>query len=108
MTTENNHHTASGHISVGKYLIGFIAAIVLTVLSFGVVALGLSPKTTALIGLVVLAIVQIFVHLYFFLHLNLSKESRWNVIAIGFTALILFIFIAGTVWVMFSLNSRMM
>lgn len=108
MTHEENKHPSSGHATVGKYTIGFVLAIVLTVVSFGIVALGVQPRSAAIAGLVIAAVVQILVHLYYFLHLNRSKEARWNMVSIVFTALILFIFIAGTVWVIVTLNSRMM
>ena len=51
---------------------------------------------------------QIVVHLYYFLHLDLSKDKQWDFISITFTAIILLIFIFGTVWVIFTLNTRMM
>jgi len=101
-------HTSTGHVSTGKYMVGFVLAILLTLLSFGIVALGVQPAYLAVIGLVLAATVQILVHLHYFLHLDRSKEMQWNFISIVFTALIVFIFIAGTVWVIVTLNSRMM
>ncbi len=105
-----NHDThTSGHpLSFAKYLLGFGLAILLTLVSFGLVAFGVAPKNFAVIGLIVAAVVQMLVHLHYFLHLDRSKEMRWNFIAIVFTAIILFIFVAGTVWVMVTLHSRMM
>ena len=107
MTNEHDNHTGAGHITVGKYVLGFILAIGLTVLSFVIVAAGIQPKYAALVGLVLAAIVQILVHLHYFLHLDRSPENLWNLIAIVFTGIILLIFIGGTVWVIFTLNSRM-
>ncbi len=100
-------HTSEHPLSFGKYFLGFTFAIVLTLISFGLVAFGVS-KNVAVMGLIAAAIVQMLVHLHYFLHLDRSKEMRWNFIAIVFTAIILFIFVAGTVWVMITLHSRMM
>ena len=108
MSHEEGKPAATGHVSVGKYMVGFVLAIVLTVASFGIVAAGVQPTYVAVIGLVIAAVVQILVHLYYFLHLDLSSEMQWNFISIVFTALILFIFVAGTVWVIFTLNARLM
>jgi len=107
MTHEESNHAPAGHATVGKYMIGFVLAIVLTLISFGIVAAGIQPGYAAVVGLVLAAVVQMLVHLYYFLHLDFSREMQWNFISIVFTAIILLIFIAGTVWVIFSLNSRM-
>ena len=51
---------------------------------------------------------QILVHLHYFLHLDVSSEKRWNVLALLFTFSIMTIFVGGTLWVMYTLNYRMM
>ena len=109
MDQSHGHNNGTGHSTVKGYVTGFILAIVLTVISFGLIMLKDKISETALyIGLFGAAIVQMLVHLHYFLHLDRSTEQRWNVIAIGFTAILLFIFIGGTMWVMYTLNSRMM
>lgn len=100
-------NAATGHVSYKNYITGFVLAVVLTVLSFGLVLTDVVPERTATAGLFVAAAAQIAVHLRNFLHLDSSASQRWNVIAIAFTALLLFVFIAGTVWVMSTLNARM-
>jgi cytochrome o ubiquinol oxidase operon protein cyoD len=101
-------HSGGHQVTTGKYMVGFVLAIILTVISFGIVAMGIQPAYLAIIGLVLAATVQILVHLHYFLHLDRSKSMEWNLISIVFTALIVFIFIAGTVWVIVTLNSRLM
>ena len=53
-------------------------------------------------------LVQILVHLHYFLHLDVSSAARWNVVALIFTILILTLFVGGTLWIMWTLNYRMM
>lgn len=108
MSENHGEPSSVGHVSTGKYLVGFVLAVVLTLISFGLVVAGVQPKYVAVIGLIVAATAQILVHLHYFLHLDRSKEMSWNLASIAFTALIVLIFIAGTVWVIFTLNSRMM
>ncbi len=107
MNQEHNENMGASHITVKNYLIGFILAVVFTIISFGIVVAGV-PKPASTILLFAAAVLQMLVHLHYFLHLNRSSEQRWNVIALAFTALMVFIFIGGTIWVMFTLNSRMM
>ncbi|MNE33415.1 Cytochrome bo(3) ubiquinol oxidase subunit 4 [compost metagenome] len=52
--------------------------------------------------------VQIVVHMVFFLHMNHRSEGGWNMLALIFTLVILVIAVAGSVWVMYHLNANMM
>lgn len=104
-----NENMGAGHVTRKTYIIGFLLAGLFTILSFGLVVFKDSmPRTAVVILLSVAALLQMFVHLYYFLHLNKSSEQRWNVIALAFTALLIFIFVGGTIWVMYTLNIRMM
>jgi cytochrome o ubiquinol oxidase operon protein cyoD len=67
----------------------------------------LSPSA-ALAGIFSAGIVQILVHLHYFLHLDTSSTARWNVLAIIFTLIIMVLFVGGTLWIMYNLNYRMM
>ncbi|MGD9503455.1 MAG: cytochrome o ubiquinol oxidase subunit IV [Syntrophobacteraceae bacterium] len=90
------------------YATGFILSVVLTAAAFAVAAYEALPRPVALSGLFGAAVLQILVHLRCFLHLNGSSASRWNVLALLFTVLILILFVGGTIWIMNSLNARMM
>ena len=104
-----NENMGAGHITKKNYIVGFLLATLFTIISFGLVAFGTSmSRGLVLVLLSVAALLQMFVHLYYFLHLNKSSEQRWNVIALAFTALLIFIFVGGTIWVMYTLNLRMM
>ena len=108
MSQAHNENMGAGHITSKNYIIGFILAVLLTIVSFGLVMTDAVSKQFAVIGLFVAAVLQMLVHLHYFLHLDRSSSQRWNVIALAFTALLLFIFVAGTIWVLYTLNSRMM
>ena len=53
-------------------------------------------------------VVQIVVHMVFFLHMNFHSEGGWNMLALIFTLVLVFITLAGSLWVMISLNNNMM
>jgi cytochrome o ubiquinol oxidase subunit IV len=94
--------------SFDAYFTGFILSIALTVIAFGLVMSGEASRKVMLWGICSAGIVQILVHLHYFLHLDVSSEKRWNVLALLFTFLIMTIFVGGTLWVMYTLNCRMM
>jgi cytochrome o ubiquinol oxidase operon protein cyoD len=100
--------TGASKGSFGSYATGFILAIVLTVFAFALVISGALPRSVTLGGIFAAAIVQMLVHLHYFLHLDTSSAARWNVLALLFTVLIMVIFVGGTLWIMYNLNYRMM
>jgi cytochrome o ubiquinol oxidase operon protein cyoD len=48
------------------------------------------------------------VHLVFFLHITTSPDNVNNVLALAFGVLIVFLIIAGSLWIMAHLNQNMM
>lgn len=104
------HHDSEDHDhgSFRTYMIGFLLSVVLTAIPFWLVMTGvLAPATTGLI-ITAFAVVQIVVHMVFFLHMNHRSEGGWNMLALIFTLVILVIAVAGSVWVMYHLNVNMM
>lgn len=107
---QNRIHEALGlgHLSKKKYLTGFGLATALTLISFGLAAVHTTSKRLVLAGLFIAAILQMLVHLHFFLHLDRSSKQRWNLVTFAFSLLLIIIFVGGSIWVMFTLNARMM
>ncbi|MFH7811695.1 MULTISPECIES: cytochrome o ubiquinol oxidase subunit IV [Acetobacter] len=108
MSNPNTSSSGESHGSVSSYLIGFVLAVILTVLSFGVVMSHSLAPTGTLAVLSVLALVQVLVHLHYFLHLGGGSEARWNNIAFVFTVAFVSILIVGTVFVMANTSMNMM
>jgi len=94
--------------SFKSYAIGLILSIVLTAIPFALVMSGALSRSAVLFGIFGAAIVQILVHLHYFLHLDASSAMRWNVLALLFAVLIIILFVGGTLWIMYHLNYRMM
>jgi cytochrome o ubiquinol oxidase operon protein cyoD len=90
------------------YLKGFVFALVLTGIPFGLVVAGLLPPFTTLVVIAILAVVQVVVHLRYFLHIDIKSTSRENLLALAFAAVLIFIMVGGTLWIMLDLNARMM
>ncbi|KHK54140.1 MULTISPECIES: cytochrome o ubiquinol oxidase subunit IV [Ralstonia] len=98
----------AGHATIKGYLIGFVLAVILTAIPFKMVMDGGYSHGTVLVTVMALAVVQIVVHLIYFLHLDGSSAQRWNVMAFLFTLLILAIVVVGSLWVMHNMNANMM
>lgn len=108
MSHSTHDHAGASHGSVKSYLIGFILSIILTVIPFGMVMTGSATGGALLAVVLGCAVVQILVHLVYFLHLNTSSEQSWNLVAIVFTALIIAIVVVGSIWIMWNTHHNMM
>jgi cytochrome o ubiquinol oxidase operon protein cyoD len=100
--------TGASRGSFKSYATGFIVSIVLTAIAFALVMSGDLSRSAALFGIVGAALVQILVHLHYFLHMDTSSAARWNILALLFTLWIMTLFVGGTIWIMYNLNYRMM
>jgi len=116
---------------LATYLAGFVFALLLTLLAFGLVIVGRGyslepidkvlgifsygevitgkmPRHLIIVGVIVLAILQISVHLRYFLHLSFGSPQNWNLLAILFALFIIIIMVGGTLWIMNDLNGHML
>ncbi|MBK4784152.1 MAG: cytochrome o ubiquinol oxidase subunit IV [Pantoea sp. Pent] len=107
MSHSVNEHGAS-HGSVKSYMIGFILSIILTAIPFWMVMDGRTSHGTILGVVLVCAVVQVLVHLVYFLHLDSKSQGGWNMVAIVFSAVIILIVVIGSLWIMWNLNYNMM
>ncbi|MEJ2715611.1 MAG: cytochrome o ubiquinol oxidase subunit IV [Deltaproteobacteria bacterium] len=108
MTEATIDSTGASRGTLKSYLTGFVLSLILTAIPFALVMSGTLPATAILVGIFGAGIVQILVHLHYFLHLDASSAARWNVLALLFTLLILVLFVGGTIWIMHSLHYRVM
>jgi len=93
--------------SLKSYLIGFVLSVILTIIPFIMVAYEGISRSIILIAVVICALIQIFIHLVYFLHMNRSSAERWNLVAFIFTIIIVMIIIIGSLWIMYNLNTNM-
>jgi cytochrome o ubiquinol oxidase operon protein cyoD len=83
-------------------------ALLLTATSFWAANTSLLWPAGVPLGLAALAIAQMGVHLVFFLHITTGPESTNNVLALAFGVLIVFVVVAGSMWIMADMNQNMM
>lgn len=97
----------AGSGTLRSYATGFILSVVLTAIPFLVVMHNALGHLGTVIVIFSLAVIQMLVHLHYFLHLDASSRARWNVLAMLFTVSITFLVIGGTLWIMYNLNYRL-
>ena len=113
----HNDHSGRGHAdpmhehqgSLRGYLTGFVLAAILTIIPFWLVMGNvIENREIAIFVILALAVVQIFVHIIYFLHLDARSESGWNMMAFIFTAVLVIIVLGASIWVMYNENLNMM
>lgn len=90
-----------------NYLVGLALAVGLTVPPFVLVWTGWLGRGETIGVIVVTALVQIVVHVRFFLHIDLGRQKREDLQVLLFTFLLLALMGGGTLWVMSDLMGRM-
>lgn len=104
----HGEHSGGNHGSVGSYLTGFVLSVILTVIPFWLVMHGGYSHGAILLAISLFAIVQIVVHLKYFLHLDFSTEGKPNSFAFLFTAMIIVMMVGLSVWIIYSADALMM
>jgi cytochrome o ubiquinol oxidase operon protein cyoD len=94
--------------AVISYGVGLVLAAGLTAAAFLLPLTHLVYAPALPVALVVMAIAQMGVHLVFFLHITTGPDNTNNVLALAFGVLIVFLIMAGSLWIMANLNHNMM
>jgi cytochrome o ubiquinol oxidase operon protein cyoD len=104
----HSHGDTHGHGGRRSYVIGFLLSVVLTAVPFWLVMSGALEQQATALTIIGFAVVQILVHTVCFLHVNTRAEGGWTLMAYVFTAVVVLICIAGSMWIMYHLNTNMM
>lgn len=95
------------HTSYKSYFIGFFISIILTLASYYIVTQKLLGEGNTYISIISLAVVQLFIQIVYFLHINSEGKPRWNLISMIAAIVMVVIVVAGSVWVMYNMNANM-
>lgn len=109
----HSHDSHSGshstyHGTVKGYLTGFVLSIILTAIPFWMVMEGDFSTSVKFWTISILAVVQIIVHLKYFLHLDFTHEGKPNTLAFLFSALIIVLVVGLSLWIIYESNAMMM
>ena len=89
------------------YVTGYLLSIYLTMTAYLLVVNHAFDNFLMVIILVILALLQFFVQMVYFLHLNAERQSRWRLFVFGIMIMVVGILVGGSIWIMNNLNYRM-
>ena len=96
------------HARLRDYAIGFALSVILTATPFWLVMTRpLSAGVTVAI-IMIFALVQVVVHMVYFLHMSPKAEGGWSLTSLIFAIIVVLIMLCGSLWVMYHLNANMM
>src|SRR5436309_123160 len=98
------------HGSLMSYTVGFILSLLVTMVAYIFVyrhvnsGHELFSHENLKLVILLLAVTQLFVQLYFFLHMGRESKPRYNLILLSFAAMVVLIVVVGSLWIMSHLN----
>jgi len=103
----SGHDTQLPHATLRGYMTGFVLSVILTAIPFWLVMSDALDNRTATIAIILaLGAVQIVVHVIYFLHMDTRAEGGWTLMSFLFTATLILIMLAGSIWIMFHLHEN--
>lgn len=100
MMQHENHGDHHNHGSLKSYVIGFVLSIVLTIIPLVLVMNQMMEKTATVVTIMVMAILQFVVQLFFFMHIREGEKPRYNVHTLILGLVIVLTIIVGSIWIM--------
>lgn len=91
-----------------SYITGFVLSLLLTGLAYLMVTRDVVASQYVVPIIITLALLQFVAQLVFFLHLGRETKPRWNLMAFLFMLMVVFIVVAGSLWIMNNLDYNMM
>ena len=95
-----SHENHNAHGSLKSYIIGFALSIILTIIPLVAVMNHMLSKTGTIVLILIMAVLQFGVQLFFFMHVKEGENARWNIMALIFGLVILLTIVAGSIWIM--------
>lgn len=105
---KNTNQSGASHGNFITYTIGFVLSVGLTLAAYYVVVNDVFARRELVAAIVGLAVAQLLVQLFFFLHLGKESKPRWNLIVFMFMLMVVGIVVIGSLWIMDNLDYNMM
>ena len=94
--------------AVRTYCLGFTLSLLFTLAAYFLATSSIFSKNLTLSFIVALCVIQALAQFIFFLHLGQESKPRWGMHTFFMTILILVIVVFGSIWIITSLNYRVM
>jgi len=100
-TTKREHGTTA------SYIAGFVLSVAFTIIPYYLVTRHVVSGLPLLATILGFAVLQMIVQIVFFLHLGREKSPHWQLSFFVATAGIIFVVVAGSLWIMHNLHANM-
>lgn len=105
-TVVYSHHDTE-HGSYRMYVTGFLLSVIFTLCAYLSVVHHVLAGNMLVFVLLVLAVVQFAVQMYYFLHIAHESKPRWKQLMVILMLTFVLIVVLGSIWIMYNLNYRM-
>lgn len=100
-----SHHEEHG--TIGAYVVGFILSLVFTFIPYYLVTQKIMSGTTLIITILGIALLQMVIQLFFFLHLGRGPKPLYNIVFFFATAGVIVITVGASLFIMDNLYRNM-
>lgn len=107
MSKATHNHPKSEHGTTQSYVIGFVLSLIFTIIPYHLVVNKVLTGNTLLATILGIAILQMFIQIFFFLHLGRGPKPFYNVVFFFATAGIIVIVIGASLFIMSNLYHNM-
>ncbi|MBM7652233.1 cytochrome o ubiquinol oxidase subunit IV [Neobacillus cucumis] len=95
----NHEHTE--HTGAMKaYIIGFFLSIILTIIPLFLVLNHMMSKTPLTVSILIAAVLQFAIQLFFFMHIREGDKPRYNAMALILGLVFAVTLVFGSIWIM--------
>lgn len=105
--SENTISTPSHHGSVRSYVVGFVLSLLLTIIPYYMVKSQIIESGPLLIAVMVIAVVQMFIQMFFFLHLGRGPKPFYNIVFFTATSGMIILVVGASILIMNNLYRNM-
>lgn len=100
------HHSSAKHehVATRSYVIGFILSLIFTAIPYYLVVNGTFSSSVLLAVILEIAVVQMLVQIFFFLHLGRGPKPLYNVAFFGGTVVTILVVVGGSIVIMNNLH----
>jgi cytochrome o ubiquinol oxidase subunit IV len=96
----SNHEHAEHIGSLKSYIIGFILSIILTIIPLVFVLNHMMGKTALTVSILIAAVLQFVIQLFFFMHIRDGEGPRYNAVALILGIVFVLTIVIGAIWIM--------
>lgn len=101
MNSDKDHGTTT------SYIIGFVLSLIFTIIPYHLVVNKIMTGNPLLVVILVIAVIQMFIQIFFFLHLGRGPKPFYNVVFFFATAGLIVIVVGASVFIMENLYRTM-